>query len=159
MTHRTVKKLTAKERSVFIAAARAFLTSGPDGGRVRYRHRGRDYRGVDCIGIPVCAMAAVGRDVQDPRVYSPMPDGHTLRDALIAHLGQPIPPDELRPGDIALMRWHEQGGTRFFNHVGVVTRHPLGGLALLHSYKPNREVVEHIIGEPWIRRIVEGYRP
>lgn len=159
MTSRLIATLSDNERQIFIAAALSFMTAGPNGARVRYRHRGRDYRGVDCIGIPVFAMRAVGRDVRDLAVYSPAPDGHTLRDALIAHLGQPIAPADMQPGDIPLMRWHEPNGKRLFNHVGVITRHPLGYLAMVHSYKPNQEVCEHGIGDPWDHRIVEAFRP
>lgn len=158
MTDRSVAPLSDDERTGFIAAVRAFLTA-KDGGPVRYRHRGRDYRGVDCIGLCVAGMQAIGRDVNDLRVYSPRPDGHTLRDALIAHLGQPLPLSEAQPGDIALMRWSESHGVQWFNHVGVVTSHPLGYLSLVHSYGPNQRVVEHGIQAPWDDRIVEVYRP
>lgn len=160
MTDRIVAPLSDEERTVFIAVVRSFLTAGKNGGRVEYRHRGRNFRGVDCIGVPIYAMGVIGRDIRDLRVYSPAPDGHTLRDALIAHLGQPIAPEDMQPGDIALMRWHQLNGLDLFNHVGVVTPYPIAGhLALLHSYAPNQQVTEHIIGEPWDRRIVEGFRP
>lgn len=162
MTDRLIAPLSDEERTAFIAAVRSFMTSGPDGLPVRYRHRGRDYRGVDCIGIPVYAMGVVGRDVRDMAVYSPAPDGHTLRDALIAHLGQPISPAEMQPGDIPLMRWYQPRGVRMFNHVGVITSlapYTGGDLVMVHAYMGNKEVTEHGIGEPWKRRIVEAYRP
>lgn len=147
MTRRIVKRLSARERTAFITAAREWLNKP-------YRHRGRCERGVDCIGLPAVALAAVGREIRDERVYSPAPDGLLLRDALIAHFGAPIPKDQLQPGDIALMRWHQHP-----NHVGIVTEYPLGGLALLHSLAANRMVIEHRLADPWTRRIIEGFRP
>lgn len=147
---RLVEPLSDAERVEFIAAARTML-------RVPFRHTGRTERGVDCVGLVAVALAAVGRTVADRRDYgrSPVRDG--LREVLVEHFGEPV--TEMEPGDVALMRWHMDGEVHLFNHVGIVTDYPLGGLALLHALHSNREVVEHRLAGPWPRRIVEAWRP
>lgn len=154
---RLIPKLSADERAAFIANVRLFMTCGENGGRVKYKHRGRSFRGVDCIGMPAVALAMLGYRGDTPAFYSPAPDGHTLRDGLIAHFGDPIPLSQAQPGDIPLMRWHQSHGKRWFNHVGVLVPYYLGGLGIIHSLADNKEVVEHNLGTPWDRRIVEVY--
>lgn len=156
---RLIAPLSAEERTAFIAAARAFLTAGEGGGRVRFRHRGRSLRGVDCVGLVACGLAAVGRFVEDRATYGRDPVRDGLREVCVAHFGDPVPVADMQPGDVVLMRWHEQGGAQLFCHVAIVTEYPLGGLALLHSLASNKEVVEHRLADPWPRRIVEAYRP
>lgn len=163
--NRLIPPLLPEERAAFIAYARTFLTAGPDGGRVRFKHHGRNYRGVDCIGLCVASLAAVGREANDLRRYPRTPDGHTLRAALVEHLGAPV--DTLQPGDIALMRWYESQGNRWDTHVGIITDYPVdpNSLAMIHAYQQadradgGGEVIEHRLGAPWDRRIVEGFRP
>jgi hypothetical protein len=168
---RLIEPLTDAEREAFVAACRALLTANA-GKAVPYGHRGRGWK-VDCIGVPIIGLAAVGRTVEDERRYSPRPDGHTLKEVLTRHLGDPIAtasrtPDRallegLQPADIVLMRWNQPNGLRLHCHVGVVTdaaRYEGGErLCLLHAWADNHEVVEHGIGTPWDRRIVEVYRP
>ncbi len=148
---RLVAPLDDAERAAFVAEARTYL-------RVPFRHAGRSRRGVDCSGVVVVALGAVGREVADRRDYGRDPVRDGLRDVLVAHFGDPIT-GEPEPGYVALMRWHEAGGVPLFNHVGILTDYPLGGLALLHALHSNREVVEHRLAGPWPRRVVEVYRP
>jgi cell wall-associated NlpC family hydrolase len=154
---RLVAPLDAAERAAFIAEARTYL-------RVPFRHTGRSRRGVDCVGLVAVALAAVGRDVADRRDYGRDPVRDGLRAVLVDHFGEPVwrkgePMEALQPGDVALMRWHEAGGVHLFNHVGILTDYPLGGVALLHALAQNREVVEHRLAEPWTRRVIEAFRP
>ncbi len=155
---RIIAPLSADERTAFIVAARAFLSAGPSGSRVKFKHRGRSVNGVDCVGLIACSLSAAGRYVEDRMVYGRDPVRDGLRDVLVSHLGDPIFGD-LEPGDVVLMRWHEQGGSKLFNHVAIVTDYLFGGLALIHSLQSNHEVVEHRLADPWPRRIVEAFRP
>jgi cell wall-associated NlpC family hydrolase len=154
---RLIAPLTAGEIPVVVAAARSLLTAN-DGKRVPFKHRGRSVRGVDCIGLIAYAFASVGREIRDRKDYGRDPVRDGLRGELIAHLGEPIPKSDMRPGDVLLMRWHRQGTTDLFNHVALVTDYPLGGLAIIHSYAIAGTVVEHRFAEPWVRRTVEVYR-
>lgn len=164
---RILAPLSDDERIAFIAAARTFLTAGPDGGRVPFRHHGRSYKGVDCIGFCGLSLRAVGRYFQDLKQYPRTPDGSTLRQGLVAHLGESLTPEQMQPGDIALMRWHESDEKRWDTHVGIITDYPVdpSSFAMIHAYrqaddpKGIGEVIEHRLGAPWDRRIVEVFRP
>lgn len=147
---RLIPTLCAAERAAFLSTAQRFL-------RVPYKHRGRSFKGVDCIGLPMVVLGMLGYRAQDRRDYSPAPDGVTLRASLVAHLGDPISLEQAQPGDIALMRWYESKRVIWFNHVGILTPYHLGGFSLLHSYMPNKEVIEHRLGKPWDRRVVEVF--
>jgi cell wall-associated NlpC family hydrolase len=149
---RLIAPLTAGEVPVVIAAARSLLTAH-DGKRVPFRHRGRSVRGIDCIGLVAYAFAAAGREIRDRKDYGRDPVRDGLRGELVAHLGDPIPKAEMRPGDVLLMRWHQDG-----NHVALVTDYPLGGLAIIHALAQAGTVVEHRYAEPWVRRTAEVFR-
>src|SRR5690606_32858219 len=154
---RLVEPLSDTERARFITAARSLL-------RTPFRHTGRTPRGVDCVGLVVVALQAVGREVSDRRDYGRNPVRDGLRDVLVAHFGEPVwrqgeAVDTTQPGDIALMRWHEPNGVRLFCHVGILTSYPLGGHALLHALHAHQRVVEHRLADPWARPIVQAYRP
>lgn len=146
---RLIKRLSAAERTAFIAVARSFAG-------VPFRHRGRTERGVDCLGLVVVAMHAIGRQMQDRPAYGRDPTGDlgAMQEAARAHFGKPIALKNLRPGDVVLMQWHQQP-----THVAIVTDNP-NGLGLIHSLiKPIGRVVEHRLADPWPRRITEAYRP
>jgi cell wall-associated NlpC family hydrolase len=149
--NRLVVPLNDAERAAFVAEARTYV-------RVPFRHTGRTRRGVDCVGLVAVALAEVGRPVADRRDYGRNPVRDGLRQVLVDHFGDPVD-GEPRAGDVALMRWHEPDGIRLFNHVGIITDYPLGGVALLHAFHANGEVVEHRLAGPWPRRIVEVFRP
>lgn len=162
---RTVAPLTDAERVAFVAACRALLTSN-DGKPAAYRHRGRSPAFVDCIGVPILGLAAVGREVADQRHYSPVPDGHTLREVLLSHLGEPVATSpvtnaDLQPGDIPLLRWYAPNGEPLRTHVGVVTPlpYPGEGYCLLHASNDDGRVVEHRMDDRWLSRITEVFRP
>jgi cell wall-associated NlpC family hydrolase len=119
-----------------------------------FKHRGRDERGIDCIGVVRFGLVAAGRDPADYRLYGrePEPDGERLRGVLRDHFGEPV--SDLQPGDVVLMRWHNLP-----NHVAVVGDYYLGGLSLIHALAQERRVVEQRLAGLWPKRIVEGYRP
>lgn len=162
---RTLPLMGAADRAAFNIAVRQFMTAGPNGGPVRYRHRGRGFKGTDCVGLPFYALLMIGVDAGDSPDYSPRPDGVTLRQALVERLGEPIPMSTARAGDIVLMRWHATKEATWFNHVGVLTAlpypvdssHPLEKFAVMHAFATNKTVIEHRIAPPWTRRIAEVY--
>lgn len=143
---RAVPALSASERAAFIAAARGFLG-------VRWRHQGRSTRGVDCAGLVICAMRAVGRDPVDVEGYGRVPYRAGLEDALAANLGDPLPVESMQVGDVALMRFAGQP-----SHVGIIGDYRYGGYSLIHAFAQNRQVVEHGLDENWRGSIVGIYR-
>lgn len=148
---RIITPLTDDERIRFVATARSMVG-------VPFKHRGRNERGLDCVGLVAHALASVGRTVMDRKGYGRDPVKDGLRDVLIAHNGDPLPPSEMQVGDTVLMRWHRDGDTDLFNHVAIVGDYYLGGFSLIHALQSNRAVIEHRLADPWPRRIVEVYR-
>jgi cell wall-associated NlpC family hydrolase len=144
---RLIAPLSDEQRRGVIAAARSFIGAP-------FRHRGRLPTGMDCLGLVVLSMRAVGVEMHDRRAYGRDPVADGIAIAARAHFGDPIPLDTLTPGDLVLMRWHKRP-----NHVAIVTDYPLGGLALIHSLLEAGHVVEHRLSDPWPRRIYEGFRP
>lgn len=140
--------LTAEESAALIEACRSLLG-------VRFRHQGRNPAiGVDCIGMLGWGVRQIGRCFQDVRGYGNEPHKNGLRQGLVTNLGEPIPRASMRAGDIPLMRL---GGEP--RHVGLITNHPDGGLALLHVHSELKFVSEHVIGTRFMSCIVEVFRP
>jgi cell wall-associated NlpC family hydrolase len=125
--------LTAEESAAFIAAARSLVN------RVKFRHQGRSPKtGLDCAGLPQWSMTKIGRPVWDLPAYGTEPHKDGLYGAMVQNMGQPVPLDSIRPGDVILMRF--KGAPR---HVGIVTDLPDGRLGLLHVHSENKIVSEH----------------
>lgn len=139
--------LTDEERAAFIDAARTYLG-------VKFKHQGRSRNGVDCVGLCVLAMQAIGRTCFDAKTYSRHAQKQGLRAALVRNLGEPIAKDQMRAGDIVLMAFVGEP-----SHVGIITNHPYGGFALLHTFAQMKKVVEHRMDEQWMDYISEVFRP
>jgi cell wall-associated NlpC family hydrolase len=144
---RLIPRLSAAERTAFIAAARSLVDTP-------FRHRGRTERGIDCLGVVAYALRAVGRVPADERIYNrePEAEGLRLRETLVSHFSNPV--GRLVPGCVVLMRWHERP-----NHVAVLGEYPHGGLSVIHADAASRRVVEHALDGHWPRRVVEGWLP
>lgn len=159
---RSIPKLTGPQKAAFVACARRLLTEGKNGKPVRFEHCGRSTKGLDCVGAPVWVYAQLGmaEHVRDLDTYARAPDGHTLRQKLREHLGEPIKRHQWQPGDIPLLRWHGKDG-EWVNHVGILTRYQFDetgkSFGLLHSLLHNRKVIEHVLDPVWDRRILEVY--
>jgi cell wall-associated NlpC family hydrolase len=148
-----IPKLSDDERIAFVAAARTLLGTP-------FRHQARGPSKVDCAGLAACALADVGRKIEDLAVYGRNPHRDGLQAMVRANLGPPVA-DAPRPGDIVLMGWDGSAP----RHIAIVTDHP-HGLGIIHTCSAFRKVVEHSLdstaaqsGETWRDRIVEVYRP
>lgn len=145
MTRAIGPPLTPQESAGFVLGARAQLG-------VRFRHMGRSSRGVDCAGMVLGALGALGRPFVDVPAYGREPHNQTLRRMLVENLGEPV--TDMRAGDVPLMAFEGEP-----SHVGVLADYPYGGLSVIHGYARVRKVVEHRLDETWRARIVEVFRP
>lgn len=144
---RAVAPLTDAEREAFIAAARACLG-------VRWRHQGRNLRGLDCAGLLVYAIKAIGREPVDCVGYPRRPHRNMLEDTVRNNLGDPLPADTaLRPGDVVIMKCSKDA----LNHVGIIAGHD-GYLTMIHAHAPDKQVVEGRLDDEWRGKIAEVYR-
>lgn len=140
--------LTPVESAAFITEARTYLG-------VRFRHQGRSRRGVDCAGLLLASMAAIGRPIADLEAYGREPLGGGLRAMLVSNLGDPVPKADMRPGDVALMKFRGEP-----SHVGLLGDYPHVGCSLIHAYAADvMRVVEHRIDRNWNDNILEVFRP
>ncbi len=116
-----------------------------------FHHQGRTPGvGLDCIGLVVVALRAVGFRVQDRQDYAPRPDGQSLEKALREHGFTPLPSGEPpQPGDVLLFRYDGQP-----QHVALAT----SPTALIHAFAPAGRVVETSLGASWRRRLVGRWR-
>ncbi|WP_082481470.1 C40 family peptidase [Pseudomonas sp. Leaf127] len=118
----------------------------------KWRHRGRNKFGIDCIGLLVVAMTAGGFVMRDRTDYSRTPHMDGLEREMLEHFGEPV--EDLRPGDVVLMAWDGQTEP---SHVGLIGNGQ-HGVTLIHSYS-QISVTEHGIDAAWRKRIIRIYRP
>ena len=124
-----------------IAAARRCLGTP-------FHHQGRQPgKGIDCIGLIVCAARAAGIAVRDHSNYGRRPDGKSQLAALLEHGAQPV--KEIAAGDVLLFRYDNQP-----QHAALAT----GADSMIHSFAPAGKVVETIIGPYWHHRLCGIYR-
>jgi len=128
-----------------IAEARSYVGT-------KWAHRGRSRFGVDCIGLIVAALKAGGFDFADRQDYGRTPWKNGLEIELRARMGDPV--NDMRAGDIAMMRWNERVNP---SHVGVIAEGGRG-FTLIHSCSMT-SVCEHDIDSLWLDRIVMVFRP
>ena len=122
---------------------------------VKFRHRGRSSVGLDCAGLVWRAYHDCGVDLPDFRLYGPEPHRDGLTRHVTAALGEPVlcaPVREsgLSDGDVVIMRFRREP-----QHMGICVGD--GMVHALHGFGV-RKVVEHRLGETWLRRIVAVYR-
>lgn len=96
---------------------------------VRFHHRGRTARGLDCVGLVIrCAMDC-GYDRYEEFAYGHEPRDSVLQGVLEKHFGVALPRLP-RINDVILMRLRRGGEP---SHVGIITHHP-NGLGLIHTH-------------------------
>lgn len=120
----------------------------------RWRHRGRKSWAVDCIGLITLAGKNSGLAAKDESGYGREPWEDRLRKGCTARWGDPLPPSEACPGDIALIRWRDGEPS----HMAIVGDHPNGGLSLIHAHNLHG-VVEQALTGAVLSAVVEVYRP
>lgn len=137
-----------------LAVAREFL-------RVPFLHQGRDPAvGIDCVGLGVLYLRALGFDVRDRRDYGRDPDG-SLRGELVRVLGDPVSEgrgcvSSARPGDILSLRFASIGAAPE-RHVAIASE-MYGQPAMIHADSQHKRVVEVPMDKRWQRRVIGVWR-
>lgn len=142
-----MKETATTGPAAFVAQARKLLG-------VRWRHRGRKPWAVDCIGLVAVAGRAAGLLAEDETGYGREPWEDRLRQGCRARWGEPLPIDQAKPGDIAILRWTPGEPS----HMAIVGDHPDGGLTLIHAHNLHG-VVEHALRGRFTDFVLEVYRP
>lgn len=121
---------------------------------VRFRHRGRDRKGIDCAGLVWAAYNDLGVTLPDFRLYGREPH----RDGLTTHvrnaLGDPV--DGLQDGDVLVIRFEREP-----HHVAVAGSHDYAGtmaLTMIHACGWNGRVLEQRLTPDVVSRITHVFR-
>ena len=112
---------------------------------VKFHHQGRQPWALDCAGLLILAARDIGREGNDLKGYSRIPDGVTLQAILNSQLKRVF--RKPKPNDILLLRFRKNP-----QHIAIAT-----DIGIIHSYESIGHVVEHGLDEKWIKRIVAVY--
>jgi len=114
-----------------------------------FRHQGRQPgRGLDCVGLVVCAARHCGLREYDLTNYARLPRGDALRGHVQAAGLEEVDLRQALPGDVLLMRFIREA-----QHLALVTDR-----GILHAHQQVGRVVEHRLDDGWRRRVVGVYR-
>jgi cell wall-associated NlpC family hydrolase len=130
---------------------------------VPFKHQGRNPAvGVDCVGLGVLYLRALGLDVHDRTDYGRDPDG-TLRRELTRVLGAPVAEGpgcwrQARPGDVLSVRFARLGHVPE-RHVAIASE-LYGQPAIIHAESSATvgKVCEHPLNATWQRRVIGVWR-
>ena len=114
---------------------------------VPFLHQGRRRTGVDCIGLVIVTLQAVGRLPPDfeRTDYGRIPNRDELQQKIAAYCTRLEHPE---PGCMLTLRWNRLAG-----HTALYT-----GETIIHAYQRIGYVVEHGYRGPWIRRTDAAWR-
>lgn len=120
---------------------------------VKFRHRGRSERALDCAGLVWWSYHLCGVDLPDFRLYSREPSAHGpgLTHYVREALGEPV--SDLQAGDVVILRFEREP-----HHMGIITEYPYGGFALIHACGHNGKVIEHRLAQDQKNRITHAFR-
>ncbi len=119
---------------------------------VRFRHRGRTERGLDCIGLLVLTAKDCGYDIYKEIPYGREPKNAMMEAQFFEYLGNPV---DKKPevNDIVLMKLRPEAQP---SHVGVITHHP-HGLGIIHAYGEAGRVVHQRFSNKIANKVVGVY--
>ena len=117
---------------------------------VPFAHQGRSRAGVDCVGLAVCALSAIGVKIDAPADYMPNAGPALLLQSLdrCAPLAPLFAGNETADGDILVLRV-----LRNPSHVAIA----LSGGRMIHAAKPHGVRVV-TLGAFWAPRVAARYR-
>lgn len=102
---------------------------------VKYRDKGRDRHGIDCIGLLMVAAKDVGLTEYDTVDYPRRPNPQDFLRGLKNHLVR-IQKQDAGHGDIMVF-----AEPRHPCHIGILDVQPDGTVYVIHAYAPSRKVI------------------
>jgi len=112
-----------------------------------WRHQGRSWQGVDCVGLFKAVAKSKGFIIDMPDNYTRFPDPNELREGM-KEVCEEIRIKLARPGDFYIMQFEGRG-----IHVAMKTDQ-----GILHAAAIHRKVVEHTLSLEWERKIIAAFR-
>lgn len=125
---------------------------------VRFRHRGRSERGLDCAGLAWIAYRDAGTELKDFRLYGPEPHDNGLVKHIEAALGSPfaiapVRESNIMVGDVVVLRFEVEP-----HHVAIVADYIYGGFSIIHADGHCGRVIETRLTQDMVRRITHIFR-
>jgi cell wall-associated NlpC family hydrolase len=113
---------------------------------VPFRHQGRDRNGIDCVGLPIAVLQALGAVPAEFEItdYPRQPYQGNLEQRIIAHC-TPLP--DAVPGCLIALKWQ-----RSLAHVALYT----DADTLIHALERHARVIEHGFRGLWRTRYASG---
>lgn len=126
----------------FVAAARNYLG-------VKFKHQGRSRRGVDCVGLVICAARDIGFNLEPGILnYAPNPGMTFYEQIKLYPFVYEISEQEAATGDLILIK---HMGMPI--HVAIINHN-----CIIHAYQPTSWVCEHRIENKFKRRFHSYWR-
>ena len=126
----------------------AFIATAKTYEGTPFLHQGRlPGVGLDCGGVVVCALRAVGYRVIDVVGYGRLP-GKGMLEKIVEENCDKIEPGDLQDGDILIFRFAREP-----QHVAIHA-----GGQLIHAWQDIGRVVVHDFDAVWRRRLTGCYR-
>lgn len=124
----------------------------------KFRHRGRRPGAMDCAGLVVLAYKDLGITLEDFTKYGREPHKNGLEKRAAMAMGEPVNVapvhlKDLEPDDVVVMRYEVEP-----HHLAIVTRHPLGHLAIIHADGEYGYVLEQGLSADMADRITHVFR-
>jgi cell wall-associated NlpC family hydrolase len=113
---------------------------------VPFRHQGRDRNGVDCVGLPIVVLQALGAVPEGFEIldYPRHPFTGDLKQRILKHC-TPLP--GFVPGCLVGIKWQ-----RTLAHVAIYTHAD----TLIHALENRKTVIEHGFRGLWRTRYAQG---
>lgn len=133
-----------------VDAARTYMN-------VRWSHRGRSRKGLDCAGLGVLAYRDCGVELPDFRLYGREPHNDGLITYLTAALGDPLEAGAvLQDGDVIVQRFVNEP-----HHIAIIAEVNYGGMPafnVIHADGAVGRVLEVRLDNAGMNRITHVYR-
>ena len=110
---------------------------------IPFRHQGRTFSGVDCVGLIVLTLRSLGITSHDCTSYGRRPDGVAFMREFYAAGAKRVRVCDRMPGHLIVVP-----ETRRPCHIGVLTER--GGI--IHAHAPDRCVVETGLPADWLMK-------
>lgn len=116
----------------------------------RWVHHGRDFGGLDCVGLVCVCIERVHGFTPPVPDYLRITHSEKMLD-VCNRMFELVPLAAISQDCIAVLGFGRQ------RHMGIIGRNA-NGLTLIHAYLPNRKVVEVRLDDAWRSKVIAAYR-
>jgi cell wall-associated NlpC family hydrolase len=128
---------------------------------VKWRHRGRTRKGLDCAGLPWLMYAECGVPLPDRRDYGRDPFREGLMSAIVEAVGPPVWKGPKGSCTRAMLDFADvvvMSPSALPRHVALIGDDLLHGFSLIHADGHHKAVIEHGMSSTDLNMIVAIFR-